>query len=634
MVRLILRYVCFRWGYVYQSQWKKCLYNCATMILTLNKSQAAVLMKQRFPDNVEQVYIHLVQPLHKTFGFTSLEECRALNIVFYKTFVGAACHAATHGLITHNGLLRICPSALADFEDITRFSDARREEARLELKTDLEKARMILNKKVPFPLATNNMPLGSSVVTQCFGTGYIRNFDNITGIYQVVLTELGGDRMILGYFPHSDLMDPLQVGSSFQSRMYKGGRPGSLKGLVDVVEEEKGEVGGKDKAPYSSLRSPDSNGGQVSKLDTSPSVSSSTPRYPKGSLVRTPYGVGEVKRYRKHDQIYHIQLTGFNARAFLQEKDLLSPRVKPQSKRSLRRFMRHFLALSHGDLQGATIGSYVQTAYGPGIVKAYSQQGCFEVRLSGWGGTAYLQESEFVCLQESEFVYSDATHQTLSPSIQGISSTMLNLLPKFGSRLPEKHAYLVDEEVDTLYGRGTVEKPLTLSRSTLKVRLEWGGTLFVPQDSLVDTLHDMSAPSPGIGSAGLRMVSFLTRRENAVDEEVAFVAGQEVSTPYGRAHVLSVVPSFFSPSEGHQKGTIKVEFVGWEGVGYLQEDQVAPKSSPLFAPSVPDKGIGSTILSLVLTGMEKVRERSTDLVIMASPGVLKDKLPSSANTSK
>lgn len=101
------------------------LYPEFRMIFLGDNGQADYAVGQQlcrhFPDNVEQVYIHEVQPREKTFGFIPNVDA---PIDFFEDYIMCAVQAATRPapLISPQGLRNVVTSALDDFRKITTWN--------------------------------------------------------------------------------------------------------------------------------------------------------------------------------------------------------------------------------------------------------------------------------------------------------------------------------------------------------------------------------------------------------------------------------------------------------------------------------------------------------------------------------
>eukprot|EP00397_Hematodinium_sp_SG-2012_P001855 GEMP01001860.1.p1 GENE.GEMP01001860.1~~GEMP01001860.1.p1 ORF type:complete len:864 (+),score=126.58 GEMP01001860.1:112-2703(+) len=89
----------------------------------------ALLILEKFPYLIEQVYVHLVQPITGTLGyaqFIALPLELQQKVYFYTDYIAAAIHAATraHQLISLGSLWRIAVAAVNDFDQIKNWTSA------------------------------------------------------------------------------------------------------------------------------------------------------------------------------------------------------------------------------------------------------------------------------------------------------------------------------------------------------------------------------------------------------------------------------------------------------------------------------------------------------------------------------
>jgi hypothetical protein len=186
--------------------------------------KAAELMVDKFGRGVvERVFIHEVQPRQFTYGYeagVSEDRWQRYGIVFCKTYVGAAIHAAVAAeqlhahswawaglppapprgggeqhrrpLILRQGLRRVAEAAREEFLRLrhTWKDPHERDIRRLELNLDLEAASRFVQQAGlpdvrPIP-GQQEFPKGALVYSG-FGRGYVRGFRQSDGLYEVVL---------------------------------------------------------------------------------------------------------------------------------------------------------------------------------------------------------------------------------------------------------------------------------------------------------------------------------------------------------------------------------------------------------------------------------------------------------------
>lgn len=79
--------------------------------------------KEEHKKNLERIYIHQVQPLHKTFAtYAESKSLSSQNICYFLTYVDAALDAYRKRFIRCTGLRRICQAAIEDFINIPNRS--------------------------------------------------------------------------------------------------------------------------------------------------------------------------------------------------------------------------------------------------------------------------------------------------------------------------------------------------------------------------------------------------------------------------------------------------------------------------------------------------------------------------------
>lgn len=169
---------------------------------------AAAKIKALLGDRLEAVFIHRIQPVELTPGFSALKDDAELRKIwssfhFFETYVSAALFAASHGIISTSALIRIGSHAvtrLIELKDLIKSENW--ESLRLDLNRDLEQANEYLshqsinqsishsNNKSILPLIPS-VPvysIGSRVLTP-FGIGKIRSFDPIWSMYRIELFD-------------------------------------------------------------------------------------------------------------------------------------------------------------------------------------------------------------------------------------------------------------------------------------------------------------------------------------------------------------------------------------------------------------------------------------------------------------
>ncbi|CAM9752677.1 unnamed protein product, partial [Chrysoparadoxa australica] len=155
--------------------------------------RAAEMMLEKYPGTflLLAVYMHVVQPLEKTYGYRgpeTLARWKSLGISFFNNYLVAAVDAYTKKLIKLSGLRKVAMKTIQDFESL-RFDKATvRERKRLELNQSLAEARRLLGNELDVALspvlAECVYPAGTLVLTP-FGIGVVSCFRPLEGIYEV-----------------------------------------------------------------------------------------------------------------------------------------------------------------------------------------------------------------------------------------------------------------------------------------------------------------------------------------------------------------------------------------------------------------------------------------------------------------
>lgn len=158
--------------------------------------QAAQMMVDTYPKQVEAIYVHQVQPISKTYKYNKEAwVTKPVKPYFFKTYTEAALHAATRNppLIRVNGLKRICENAISDFYMIQNKqwpSQKHKWDRHGELNQSLCYCNEYLAKcgEKPVPLIESERLWkdGQKVQTP-FGRGEIMSFDPIFNMYEVEL---------------------------------------------------------------------------------------------------------------------------------------------------------------------------------------------------------------------------------------------------------------------------------------------------------------------------------------------------------------------------------------------------------------------------------------------------------------
>mmetsp|Transcript_12498 Transcript_12498/g.22700 ORF Transcript_12498/g.22700 Transcript_12498/m.22700 type:complete len:1040 (-) Transcript_12498:169-3288(-) len=164
---------------------------------------AAEMMCERFPHRVEAVFIHKVQKLRLTPGYTeeSLKKWERLGIVFFQTYIGACLMACKKGLVSIRGLRSVARSAVKEFSSIKFKTESHTFKRLQELNKDIERCNEFLDKKghkkVAYVKARHVFATGSLVLTDIFGLGRVLGFRHHDGIYEIELRDTKGFRVFI-----------------------------------------------------------------------------------------------------------------------------------------------------------------------------------------------------------------------------------------------------------------------------------------------------------------------------------------------------------------------------------------------------------------------------------------------------
>lgn len=246
--------------------------------------RAAELMVDKLGNKaIECVFIHQVQPLDKSFGYSQLERVKWGKFCFYKTIVGAAAFAYRRGMISPLELHQCMTSARHEFANLITQKFPRGvlgvETRRQELAQDFALANQLLEgvlTAVAPPPALCLFPPGTVVYTKLFGKGVVKEFRAGDGMYRVGLFS----EHVFGCFTLLDL----------QALPWPVGAMGAGLHLGEQLA------------------------------------------IPVGSEVHTQFGEGVVRRYRAQDKVFEVVLTKWPAIAFLQESQLRLVEVSTKAK--------------------------------------------------------------------------------------------------------------------------------------------------------------------------------------------------------------------------------------------------------------------------------------------------------------
>ena len=297
------------------------------------------MMMEHFPDCIDGIFIHLVQPLDQTPGYikgVSEQKWKTLNIFFFRTYVGFAVESLKRNLINEEGMERIYQTAREEFSTIDFTSDLLYQQALNDFNRDIAEAndwlhvvRAKSNTRrrpsrfgdksdggrasgiyFPFfrPKASMVLSIGDNVVT-CFGHGMVGTIEKrarpLDGIVTVRLcrnvarfsTDKTAYTDIRVYAPSSALrrVTPLAAGTpvltTFGTGVIAEVRPDDNIHIVTI----------KHMVPTTPLNSVTK--AYLNKRDILKVLQAAV-----GDRVKTMLGEGIVVDYRKSDNIYVIKL--------------------------------------------------------------------------------------------------------------------------------------------------------------------------------------------------------------------------------------------------------------------------------------------------------------------------------------
>lgn len=414
--------------------------------------RAAELIVEKFgSEALEAAFFQQVQPLDKVFGYHSkedLERWRRMNIVFFNTYVGAAVEAVKMKKVRLGGLRKICEESVRTFEAIQTWkSPESRDRARLLLNNDLREANAMLLRGSLSPMRLVPKPQVfelHALVRTPMGRAIIRGYRGIDGIYRVDLIDWGfgiskkrprayvPQESIAAIVPGADATVALAKSSLKYVKFYK-------PPLVRV--------------------------------------------FPPQALVKTPFGVGRVVRFRRDDEIYVVALMdtntadskavammGYFSPDAVDEAEIdpnadgvdgrqgSSPRMFSGVRSGIGYITKKLSNFVPGSSSGTAkplyaIGSAVESPFGRGVVIEFrSSDRVYELQLFRsdivTGGGVFVQER---CLKES----------SVSPprsffSILGLGSTSTGATAADANGSTLATPLTAGGRVQTPYGKGIV----------------------------------------------------------------------------------------------------------------------------------------------------------------------------------
>mmetsp|Transcript_29911 Transcript_29911/g.41649 ORF Transcript_29911/g.41649 Transcript_29911/m.41649 type:complete len:593 (-) Transcript_29911:107-1885(-) len=164
---------------------------------------AAEMILEKYSERLEGVFIHKVQKLARTPGYTDKSRAKwdDLGIMFFRTYIGASLLACKKNLISIRGLRQVASNAVKDFCKI-EFSKEETRFARLqELNRDIEKCNDYLQSQgyptVAYVAAKHVFARGTMVSTRRYGYGRVLEFRHDDGMYEILLNHPKNSRLYL-----------------------------------------------------------------------------------------------------------------------------------------------------------------------------------------------------------------------------------------------------------------------------------------------------------------------------------------------------------------------------------------------------------------------------------------------------
>lgn len=155
--------------------------------------RAGEMMLEKYPASIERVYVHVVQPIPKTYGWKgpeTLKRWKQLGLCFCTNYVEAACDAYKKKLISALGLRRVAYTAAMELGKIPFEHAVVREEKKQNLNRSIRAASELLIaaglEPVDELLAAAAFEIGALVLTP-LGRGVVVGFRPRDAIYDVVL---------------------------------------------------------------------------------------------------------------------------------------------------------------------------------------------------------------------------------------------------------------------------------------------------------------------------------------------------------------------------------------------------------------------------------------------------------------
>eukprot|EP01041_Mallomonas_annulata_P009905 gene9905-20602_t len=323
------------------------------------RASEMLMENKQYEANLQRVYVHEVQPIHKTHAVKNITKSRQCpRICYFRCYIDAGLDAFRHGLIRASGLRRLAVEAIRDFEEIPeiawRKGGARgglrsRETRRLELRQAVIRVNGELTKigleAVVFPPTPCLFPKGTAVKTP-MGRGVVERYRQSDGIYEVYLNWHCG-----------------QDSPTSSTRAY----------LTSPSLSELPMRNSSERSTIALLRSISTNI-MTSTSSTATTASKSIPD--KGSLVNissaigavgwTPYGRGKVVRQRMFNKVVEVEVwLEWGAVGFLRPADVVLLSCPPLLL-SPTASVRRTIATSPSTMSAMLLSPHTHTSSGSG----------------------------------------------------------------------------------------------------------------------------------------------------------------------------------------------------------------------------------------------------------------------------
>ena len=448
--------------------------------------RAAEIMFNNFPYEFEGVYVHIVQEINRTYGYSpSHWREKEFQPFFFRCYPEAALHAASRNppLIRLRGLQRICQDSVKDFLQMKKSqfnSEAGREERRLELNQAIWRANEFLVKNSELPvdliIAEQRWVIGEKVRTP-YGIAIVQAFDEVYNIYSILLDWRALDVQVTEF-----MIEKMRASTGVPPRAKS--MPASRGQLsLSTVDENDDEdihvvevpLPGADEMEIGRVQgisSPKQEVGESSaecSISTAirPPLHSSLPTNIPLPVTQTTSTVSNALNTQyvsdtvgPEDFIVNPKLLQVRAQVHGKFISKYAPPSLPilESKKKAPSSLFPFLTKTPEKAPLFRKGNEVTTQYGPGIVAAYREKsGIVVVDMVGWKAIGYFQERK-VTHRISKSLLSSILRQ-LSSGVEG--------QPKQPD-LP----FAIGTQIITPYGQAKFIRPIVIKKSLKATRIE------------------------------------------------------------------------------------------------------------------------------------------------------------------